>query len=844
MTNELHSVYIPSLEASDIYAHMNREKVINLKFVGMIPPSLELSKLIEAGLVPFTQKKTKEKKLSSDVINVKFNQKARSGKQIISKVQAKLKKENIDPEYKSKLQEYLKVINPNWKEVKSTDLREELYEHGFTITRETKNGIFTDKYVVYKRSSSKSRKGECLFIKESLYDEMIKWSRLGLDFSGKIDYPSLLAYESLVGSSIEGTIEIHPENILLVSDIVDTFEMSCNVVKEINGQLKSVPDDKAKISNSLFDGESLLDSSYFPEGKSMKLLRNHMFKSAAFNCNIQDYFKANCPDLANYDNWMIPNMLGQLMLARNVHLIITPSSLKALKFSNTLGFSPAAECDLWEHWKKVVIADECKFGICKSEKESGRGTDFNGNIVNQLSYQMLNSLPASESDIDELVQFEQKYIDKLKNDDETFIDFVRKGIDSINSNAMMVDLYKKNKDIASTPLFKKFRTEEISAYVKRIKGGKLRLNADYAVLLGNPMEFLAHAIGRYNRNNLALRNNEIYTTMHPFEKDYVCFRNPHTSPSNVLIAKNVYNEDIEKYFNLTKNIVCVNAIDFPIQDTLSGADYDSDQILLCDHPKALELAEKCKEYKVVLNKVESSKTVYTLCKSDMAKIDNQLSKSQALIGEVVNQGQLYLSMYWDGKKKEKSEEELAYLMNRTDVMTVLSGISIDLAKKMYSIDIKKELSVKTGLGKIKPLFWEYVSKEGDVDTVKFDTPMDYLIEKMSDLDYADDRKEVKFYKFINDADLDAANRGQRAKIISYAQEMGEKLSAVKSKMNLSKKEQFREMDEIVSNYKMLIGRLKIKQNTMCAIVKAKNNKQLLSLLHKTHKDTFLSAIKS
>jgi hypothetical protein len=44
------SVYIPSLEASDIYSHMFRDTSINHDYCGMIPFSLELIKLRKEGL--------------------------------------------------------------------------------------------------------------------------------------------------------------------------------------------------------------------------------------------------------------------------------------------------------------------------------------------------------------------------------------------------------------------------------------------------------------------------------------------------------------------------------------------------------------------------------------------------------------------------------------------------------------------------------------------------------------------------------------------------------------------------------------------------------------------------
>ena len=217
---------------------------------------------------------------------MKFRQKVDSGKQVIKKLETKIAKLEDKQEYRDKLNNFIEVIHSEtdqkWHEVSQYDLRNKLYTEGFIF-----NGV---RYVVYKRSSAKSRIGQCLFIKEKLYEPMIKWSRMGIEFRDDnidIDFPSLLAYESLVGSSLEDTIPINPNNILIIDDVNSTFRRISNVVRTgSDGYLDSFLEESL-ITNSLFDGESLLESDYFPKGKSMMLLRNHMFKSATFSCNIQ-----------------------------------------------------------------------------------------------------------------------------------------------------------------------------------------------------------------------------------------------------------------------------------------------------------------------------------------------------------------------------------------------------------------------------------------------------------------------------------------------------------------------------------------------------------------------------
>lgn len=828
---------------------MFRGRDIKFKYIGMIPSSLELNKLIDVGIKTF-RKDTSDKLLSSDIINVKFKQKVDSGKSVIKRLKTKIERADIKPDYKEKLEQFIKQIESEidehkWNEISQKELRIKLYSEGFEW-----NGT---KYVVYKRSSAKSRIGQCLFIKEKLHKTMKKWSRMGLKFDVDnklgLDFPSLLAYESLVGSSIEGLIKIEPNNILIVDDVISSFSQQSNVVRtDKNGFLNSFSE-KSEIRNSLFDGESLLESFYFSEGKSMMLLRNHMFKSAAFNCNIQEFLKEHCPIDIDYEDWKLYNMFNEKINAKDVHLIITPSSLKALKFSKLFKSDKA----MWDYWKKVVYDDECYFGVCKSEKKSKRGFSKDGSILQQTSYQMLNSLPLAKKDVNRLTEYEIDYINKLKNDDQFFIEHILETQNEMNCNEMFAYLYDRNRNIVNTKLFRDFRKKVISGHVTHVKNGKIRLKGDYCVMLGNPMEFLYHSVGKLNSINpesISIKDNEIHTKLFG-DVELTGFRNPHTSPNNVLVVKNRHNKDINRFFNLTDNIVCVNAIRFPLQDILSGSDYDSDTVLLLEDDHLLKISKGIfGKYNVCINNVSSSKKTYRINNEDMAIIDNELSNSQKYIGRTVNTGQLCMSRYWDLLNSGKSENEISELMKKIDVVTVLSGICIDLAKKMFDIDINKEIEHITRtehLIKNKPLFWRYVSQSRDIKTSKYNCPMDFLYESMSNLDYADKKENIQFEDLLIKRQLKESNRRQEKKIFSYVENMVSKINNTYAS-NLSEEEKERKIEDTIKYCKFYIEKIKISEDTMYSILMkmTKNQKdkiasRLLNVLFSTQKSQFLSA---
>lgn len=905
------STYINSLEASYIYNHIIREGQIKDNFCGMIPFSLELLKLKKEGLKFKTDKAT-GKETSRDIINVKFKLKVQNIDYIISKNQEKLEKKYKNKEksilglkeYISKLKaektmendktifsnivrkknkktkklEDVQMTYTKWSEMDSESLREYLYENGFTITTTYKKTnketgevteTFTQEhYVVYKRSSSKSKTGQCLFIKESLYQEMIAWSRMYLPFveGMSVDYAGLLSYESLVGSALEDTIKINPRNILIVSDQQSKFKRLCNVIRkdDTTGRLNSFKEDY-EIENELFDGESLLDSSLFKDGQGFMLLRNHMFKSASFNSNIQLYLKDHCPEGVEFDQWKIKNMFNQDIYAKNIKMIITPTSLKALKFAKYLNMT---EEEIWEHWKKTVKKENNIFGICKHEKESKRGKDDLGNILQQTSYQMLNSMPLELSDIEELTQFEQSYIMKLKNNNKEFINYITEKATSINSNLMLADLAKRNKDFVNTEIFRDFRTHEINKYVAHCKNGKIRLNGDYCILLGNPMEYLQHAISQFDINTvdvekLPLKDNEIYTKLHENNVELVCFRNPHTSSSNVLVAKNKYNDLINTYFNLSKNIVCVNSIKFQLSDILSGADFDSDSMLILQpSTKLLEVAHKCYDpQNVCINAMDSDKAKYKLTTRDMCTIDNILAKSQRNIGEVVNLGQWSMSAYHDFKRNGGTEEQLSKLMKNVDVMTILSGICIDLSKKLYDVNIKAEIknvSKTEELGKLKPLFFKCVSQSENIkNKIKYyNCPMDDLNRIMSKFSNAETHHDIELSTLLIEKKVRGKDdRGQEKEIIKYVEDMCTKLGAINSeyKVYLTKSEREEKnnrLDDVVKFYNFKMQKRTVNSYTMYSIIKhlainedSKIKMKLLNILYTSQKKVFLNTFK-
>jgi hypothetical protein len=209
-----------------------------------------------------------------------------------------------------------------------------------------------------------------------------------------------------------------------------------------------------------------------------------------------------------------------------------------------------------------------------------------------------------------------------------------------------------------------------------------------------------------------------------------------------------------------------------------------------------------------------------------------------------------MSRYWDLLHKGKTESELSELMKKIDVVTVLSGICIDLAKKMFDVNINKEIEhicQTDELKKEKPLFWKYVSQDGNLLTEKYECPMDFLFEEMSELDWADYRKDRPFESFLVEFNRNNGDRKQELKVLNYVENMVTKINNVYIG-NFNDDERDRRIDDIIKYYKFFVDKLKINNDTMYSLMmKLSKNKRgnvasrLLSVLHGTQKSVFFKA---
>ena len=533
------------------------------------------------------------------------------------------------------------------------EIREDLYKNGFIC-----DGIH---YIRFKRSAGSARVGKCLFINEKLYKAMHKWEMWGLNVKNgqELDLATFESYISLTTSSIIDTLEIDPKSILVIKDYDSVFREEAIATRIKNGRLHS-SQKEVEISNCIWDGQSLIDKSVLGkyQNKGMVLLRNGFFKSCCFNTNIQQWFKDN--------NITSVEQLNGLTMAESIEevkLITTPSSIKYSKFAPI------------EQWFHNISST---FGLVKTDKKTHY---FEGRLV-QAHYQLLSTLQLSYEETEEFLKPTLEFLEKLNNDPAVLRYQIKYPYNETieetplrTKNDVVFKLMGVNDDFSKTKFYLDFKGDLIRSLVSNVKQGHVFVNGNYSTLLGNPIEMLQSAIGAFNGDSqLGIGN--IHSKRFEYDTDLLGSRSPHVAFGNVLVSHNVADDEIDKYFNLTEEIVCINSIGENILERLSGADFDSDTMMLTDNEILVRAAKRnYDKFKVPTNLVESSKIKRFYTPEQQADLDIKTSINK--IGEIVNFSQILNNLYWNNIAHGQTHEENHELYCDIAQLDVMSNLEIN-----------------------------------------------------------------------------------------------------------------------------------------------------------------------
>lgn len=477
-----------------------------------------------------------------------------------------------------------------YSEKKRGEIRDLFYNDGVDITYKTKNKDGSLKkqqtihYEMLFRTSAKAKLGQVIFINSKLYKKAYDWLTIGLGNKLPKDNAKIVeisAYAPLTTSTIIGTIHIPVEDILILRDQDSFFETVADVVRaeeyiDNNGNTKKkcvVSRENTKVRNTLWDGMMLIECEEqylkLPEYiNGMALMRNHMFKACGLKTKIQKFFKDWCADNGyDYETHQVQDMFGNWHYLKDIKVITTNNAIKWLKFSDLMGGTLEKAYD---YWCDRIRADGCMWGIVKTDHESKLGN------FQQLSYQMINTLPCSKEDVKNIAQDSIDYVELIKSDNREFEKFLRKYANEVNHYEMLADLYAHNNDFAECKWFREEKRKIISGYVHKLRKGKIFVEGDNLTVFGNPYALLLYSVGEDWRDDPTFQKEDgciqCYTPRFSSGEYLGAFRNPQNSPNNICYLHNMYSKYFEKYFEFSNNIMAVNCIETDIQDRANGMD--------------------------------------------------------------------------------------------------------------------------------------------------------------------------------------------------------------------------------------------------------------------------------
>lgn len=561
----------------------------------MLNNSLFSFYLMRNGLNVYRGKDDAEKSKNEstrDVICLDFDFGSRSYEDELKRLN-KLLDDDLPQDAKERIQNTIKKVKSHkglYSEKKRGEIRDEFYNNGVDVTYVTKNkdGSLKKKQVIhYKmlfRTSAKAKLGQVIFINEKLYDKAYDWLTIGLGKKMPHDNAKIVemsAYAPLTTSTIVGTVHIPVEDVLILKDQDSFFKTIANVVRaekyiDGNGKIKKkcvVSKEETEVKNTIWDGMGLIecDPQYlelpdFVNG--MMLMRNHMFKNCNIKCYIQKFFKDWCEHNGhNYETYQVQDMFGNWHHLKDIKMITTDNAIKWRKFIDLMGGTPE---DAYKYWCDRIRADGCVWGIVKTDHPSKLGK------YQQLSYQMINTLPCSKDEVGEIAQDSIQYVELIKTNNDEFEKFLRKNANEINHYEMMADMYSHNHEFAESKWFREEKRKVISNYVHKLRKGKIFVKGDNLTVFGNPYALLLYSVGEDWRCDPTLYKEDgciqCYTPRFNDGEYLAGFRSPQNSPNNILYLHNSFNKYFEKYFKFSNNIMAVNCIETDIQDRANGMD--------------------------------------------------------------------------------------------------------------------------------------------------------------------------------------------------------------------------------------------------------------------------------
>lgn len=565
------------------------------------------------------------------------------------------------------------------------------------------NGIYVNSthFTLSERSASMTRQGILSFVDDSVIDELNKAITMDCDIQETV-LAKYCAYRGLMFSSchcIEDWIPkiiIVPDRKTVIKDqkikyVVDetTECISKETGKPFLWTQKGIKEGIRDVEINMFDGcgihspnitrkvQALIGTDVAP---TSILWRAPYIKGVTHEVDYQTFCR-------RYGVTEIVDIWGVSHSVNDDMLILSESMFKGLKY-----FKVNDDYSDWErYWEKFHKYSHC-LGVAKwnfsKEQEP---------IYTRSNYQVLQDLQLPYEEFSSLADYSIEWVEKIIGGD-IFYTYCFLGLfyDMHKPMNEYVRAILKNPEMLKEKTVNEYVINLLRKYIDEFKCGKLWLPFTFKILAPDLYAFLQHIAGL--KVTGCLKEDEFYSN----DKNGAIVgprlieRNPHICKSEHTLLNGINNAITLEYFSSLSNVCMINCKSITAQ-RLNGADYDGDLVGVYDCPTMIQGVDKdCGIVIDIEDKITSLSEEY----NHENVIQLVLRTMDSTIGECSNCATAYHN------KTPKSEEQYKKYSNYINLLSVITGKSIDSAKTGVRWNIPRYIAK---YAKPLPYFMRYAS---------------------------------------------------------------------------------------------------------------------------------------
>lgn len=435
--------------------------------------------------------------------------------------------------------------------------------------------------VEYKRflgTNGGIKKSTIVYVNAELYNELKKRLDNGRNKEIPLVPAKLEAYQALICS---GSVPIpEPKGIIVVNDCITHFKEDVWLINDDTDDEPSLEMVKQyDIEHNDSDGYGLMLPSY--ASKVNQYLNDNDKPLAGMNTRLSfekgmlytfDFVEFAETIAHNYE---VTDVWGCKRDVREAEVILTESMLKLW------------QCyDSWEDYYKNCKENHYQFATPKTTPDKLEN-------VRTTNYQFLQDYEFTDVELQELCQPTiDEITDVLGGDYRKALVFLAGfGLNDDNVFNKNVDYCTKalmaNHNMINDPFIRKKIKNMISKRMDLAKKGSIKVNANYAMISGDPYALCQSMFGLEVTG--LLKKGEVYHK-HWIDKGadkIVCFRAPMTSMPNIRKMELCNNEKTTHWYKYIDTALIYNAWDSACE-AMNGADKDGDTNMCTDNPVLLK----------------------------------------------------------------------------------------------------------------------------------------------------------------------------------------------------------------------------------------------------------------